>query len=159
MSDSLRPHRRQPTRLPHPWDSPGKNTGVGCSFLRHTNNQLFIQPIFQESVLKSILSPQKFLICFFIIYQAYFVVNEKVAVTRSLIFGRCGNSEGSSTCIHFCSERDFAILSKLCMYSPADTEISLLEIYPEDLQQKEDYEWIWRDFILLNEKSRALKTI
>ena len=27
------PHRRQPTRLPHPWDSPGKNTGVGCSFL------------------------------------------------------------------------------------------------------------------------------
>ena len=27
------PHRRQPTRLPHPWDSPGKNTGVGCHFL------------------------------------------------------------------------------------------------------------------------------
>ena len=33
MSDSLRPHRRQPTRLCHPWDSPGKNTGVGCHFL------------------------------------------------------------------------------------------------------------------------------
>ena len=33
MSDSVRPHRRQPTRLPHPWDSPGKNTGVGCRFL------------------------------------------------------------------------------------------------------------------------------
>ena len=32
MSDSVRPHRRQPTRLPHPWDSPGKNTGVGCHF-------------------------------------------------------------------------------------------------------------------------------
>ena len=29
----LRPQRRQPTRLPHPWDSPGKNTGVGCHFL------------------------------------------------------------------------------------------------------------------------------
>ena len=26
-------HRRQPTRLPHPWDSPGKNTGAGCHFL------------------------------------------------------------------------------------------------------------------------------
>ena len=26
-------HRRQPTRLPRPWDSPGKNTGVGCHFL------------------------------------------------------------------------------------------------------------------------------
>ena len=33
MSDSVRPHRRQPTRLPCLWDSPGKNTGVGCHFL------------------------------------------------------------------------------------------------------------------------------
>ena len=29
----MRPQRRQPTRLPRPWDSPGKNTGVGCHFL------------------------------------------------------------------------------------------------------------------------------
>ena len=33
MSDSVRPHRQQPTRLLHPWDFPGKNTGVGCHFL------------------------------------------------------------------------------------------------------------------------------
>ena len=33
MSDSVRPHRWQPTRLPHPWDSPGKNTREGCQFL------------------------------------------------------------------------------------------------------------------------------
>ena len=33
VSDSVRPHKRQPTRLPRPWDSPGKNTGVGCHFL------------------------------------------------------------------------------------------------------------------------------
>ena len=33
MSDSVRPHRRQPTRLPRPWDAPGKSTGVGCHFL------------------------------------------------------------------------------------------------------------------------------
>ena len=33
MSDSVQPHRQQPTRLPHPWDSPGKNTEVGCHFL------------------------------------------------------------------------------------------------------------------------------
>ena len=33
MSDSVRPHKQQPTRLPHPWDSPDKNTGVGCHFL------------------------------------------------------------------------------------------------------------------------------
>ena len=33
MSDSVQPHRWQPTRLPRPWDSQGKNTGVGCHFL------------------------------------------------------------------------------------------------------------------------------
>ena len=33
MSNSMRPHRRRPNRLPRPWDSPGKNTGVGCHFL------------------------------------------------------------------------------------------------------------------------------
>ena len=33
MFDSVRPHSRQPTKLPRPWDSPGKNTGVGCHFL------------------------------------------------------------------------------------------------------------------------------
>ena len=30
---TVRPHRWQPTRLLHPWDSPGQNTGVGCHFL------------------------------------------------------------------------------------------------------------------------------
>ena len=33
VSNSVRPHRQQPTRLPRPWDSPGKNTGVGCHLL------------------------------------------------------------------------------------------------------------------------------
>ena len=33
MSNFVQPHRWQPTRLPHPWDPPGKNTGVGCHFL------------------------------------------------------------------------------------------------------------------------------
>ena len=33
MSDSVRPHRWHPTRLPRPWVSPGKSTGVGCHFL------------------------------------------------------------------------------------------------------------------------------
>ena len=37
MSDSVRPHRRQPTRLPRPWDSPGKNAGVGCHCLLQCN--------------------------------------------------------------------------------------------------------------------------
>ena len=33
MSESVRPHGLQPTRLLHPWDSPGKNAGMGCHFL------------------------------------------------------------------------------------------------------------------------------
>ena len=33
MSDSVRPQKQQASRLPRPWDSPGKNTGVGCHFL------------------------------------------------------------------------------------------------------------------------------
>ena len=33
MSNSVQPHRLQPIMLPRPWDSPGKNTGVGCHFL------------------------------------------------------------------------------------------------------------------------------
>ena len=33
LCPTVQPHRRQPTRLRHPWDSPGKNTGVGCHFL------------------------------------------------------------------------------------------------------------------------------
>ena len=35
MSNSVQLLRRQPTRLPRPWDSPGKNSGVGCHFLLH----------------------------------------------------------------------------------------------------------------------------
>ena len=38
MSDSVRPHGLQPTRLLRPWDSPGKNTGVGCHFLLQVFN-------------------------------------------------------------------------------------------------------------------------
>ena len=33
MSNSVGPHRWQPTRLPRPWDSPGRSSGVGCHFL------------------------------------------------------------------------------------------------------------------------------
>ena len=34
----MQSHRLQPTRLPRPWDSPGKNTGVGCHFLLQCMN-------------------------------------------------------------------------------------------------------------------------
>jgi len=43
VSDSVRPPRRQPTRLLCPWDSPGKNTGVGCHFLRQSLGYSILQ--------------------------------------------------------------------------------------------------------------------
>ena len=58
LSDSVRPHRRQPTRLPHPWDSPGKNTGVGCHFL------------FQCVKVKSLSRVQIFITPWTVAYQA-----------------------------------------------------------------------------------------
>ena len=41
MSNSVRPHRQQLTRLLCPWDSPGKNTGVGCHFLLQIRRRYF----------------------------------------------------------------------------------------------------------------------
>ena len=49
VSDPVRPYRRQPTRLPSPWDSPGKNTGVGCHFLLQYVIKLFQSPRSPES--------------------------------------------------------------------------------------------------------------
>ena len=42
MSDSSRPHGLQPTRLLHPWDFPGKSTGVGCHCLLHLTTYLHV---------------------------------------------------------------------------------------------------------------------
>ena len=61
MSDSLRPHGLQPTRLLHPWDFPGKSTGVGCHcLLRLTtgppgNSQYFTPFFFDWIVYYSIV--------------------------------------------------------------------------------------------------------
>ena len=43
MSDSVWAHRQQPTRLPRPWDSPGKNTGVGGHFLAHAQQKVTLE--------------------------------------------------------------------------------------------------------------------
>ena len=56
MSNSVRPHRQQPTRLPHPWDSPGKNTGVGCHCLLCFPIFLFSSISLHSSLKKAFLS-------------------------------------------------------------------------------------------------------
>ena len=62
VSDPVRPHRRQPTRLPRPRDSPGKNTGVGCHCLLRVTSQytlfsagkIFFRSIQMTSLKKSL---------------------------------------------------------------------------------------------------------
>ena len=62
MSDSLQPHGLQPTRLICPWDSPGKNTGVGCHFLLHnTQHKMLHSEMFISEIFYLILSDQGWL--------------------------------------------------------------------------------------------------
>ena len=49
MSDSVRPHRRQPIRLHRPWDSPGKNTGAGCHFLLQYTEELYKKDLYDPN--------------------------------------------------------------------------------------------------------------
>ena len=58
MSDSVRPQRRQPTRLPCPWDSLGKNTGVGWHFLLQC-----MKVKSQSEVAQSCLTPSDLMDC------------------------------------------------------------------------------------------------
>ena len=61
MSDSVQPHRRQPTRLCHPWDSPGKNTGVGCHFLLQCMKVKSESEIMSDSLRPQGLQPTRLL--------------------------------------------------------------------------------------------------
>ena len=50
VSISVQSHRWQPTRLIHPWDSPGKNTGVGCHFLLQCMHACQVASVVSNSV-------------------------------------------------------------------------------------------------------------
>ena len=50
VSDSVRPQRRQPTRFPRPWDSLGKNPGVGCHFLLQCMHACWVASVVSDSV-------------------------------------------------------------------------------------------------------------
>ena len=49
-SPTVQPHRRQPIRLLCPWDSPGKNTGVGCPFLLQGMHACSVTSVMPNSV-------------------------------------------------------------------------------------------------------------
>ena len=123
MSDSVRPHRRQLTRLCHPWDSPGKNTGVGCHFLlqcmkvksesevaqscRTLSDRMDCSPpgssvhgIFQARVLKWVPLPSPKQLCYFTckFYMFWVKISQKLIVNFNLSWSNTlkshENSEG-----------------------------------------------------------------
>ena len=58
VSDSVRPRRRQPIRLHHPWDSPGKNTGMSCHFLLQCMKEKSESEVVSDSVTPWIAAQQ-----------------------------------------------------------------------------------------------------
>ena len=83
----MQPHRRQPTRLPHPWDSLGKNTGVGCHFLLQC-----MKVKSQSEVAKSCLTLTVMFITQCIQTSNYFAVNLKlICATLFQLFQLCPN--------------------------------------------------------------------
>ena len=62
VSDSVRHHRQQPTRLLRPWDFPGKNTGVGCHCILQTDTLPYIKQISNKDPLYSIGNYTRYLL-------------------------------------------------------------------------------------------------
>ena len=100
MSDSVQPHRWQPTRLLHPWDSPGKNTGVGwhCPLqfnsviakyyilgnLKRIVNLFFPMMLFKKKILNYLLT-YDFQITTLCIFKLLLYVKFKLLVSYSHI--------------------------------------------------------------------------
>ena len=119
MSNSAQPHRRQPTRLPRPWDSPGKNTGVGCHFL------LQCMTVKRESeVAQSCLTPSNPMDCSLPgssvhgIFQARVLEWDAIAFSEEIpgVTGEFGlgiRNEAGQRLIEFCQENPLIITNTL----------------------------------------------
>ena len=79
------PHRRQPTRLPCPWDSPGKNTGVGCHFLLQgqrlclykSHNRVFCPLTFSVSYKQTVVNILNIIFCTLWINPSFISATER----------------------------------------------------------------------------------
>ena len=91
MSNSVRPHRRQPTRIPRPWDSPGKNTGVGCHFLLQC-----VKVKSESEVAQSCLTPSDPLDCSLPGPSVHGIFQARVLEWGAIAFSRCSHTYGFS---------------------------------------------------------------
>ena len=111
MSDSVRPHRWQPTRLCRPWDSPGKTAGVGCHFL------LQCRKVKNESELvQSYLTLCKAIDCSLPGSSVHGIFQARVLDWVAIAFSR---------------RTIWIFLKKLKIKLPYDPAVPLLIIYPE----------------------------
>ena len=97
MSNSARPHRRQPTRLLHPWDFPGKSTGVGCHCLLCwallDNNKMLFDSHFEVAyhclhlfVTRVAITFPK---CIFLYYLPHFVIFPNISISTLILLRVC----------------------------------------------------------------------
>ena len=125
MPDSVRPQRRQPSRLPCPWDSPGKNTRVGCHFL------LQCKKVKSESeVAQSCLTPSNPMDCsrpgssVHGIYQARVLEWVAIAFSKpSVQFGSVAQSCPILCDLMDCSIPDFPVRHRL-------PELTQIHVHP-----------------------------
>ena len=111
MPDSVRPHRWQPTRLPCPWDSSGKNTGVGCHFL------LQCMKVKSESeVAQSYPTLSDLMDCRLPGSSVHGIFQARVLQWNTV----------------------WRILKKIGIKPPCDSEIPLLGMYPEETKIERD---------------------
>ena len=150
MSDSVQPHRQQPIRFPRPWDSPGKNTGVGCHFLRQ-----YMKVKNESEVTQSCPTLCNPMDCSLPgssvheIFQARVLEWGAITSTRMIKFQNTDNTKcwqgcgATETLIHcwwegkmaqLVWETVFQFLTKLNILLTSDTTTALLGIYPKKLK-------------------------
>ena len=121
VSDSVRPHRRKPARLPRPWDSPGKNTGVGCHFLLQC-----VKVKSESEVAQSCLTPSDPTDCSLPgssihgIFQARVLDRGAIAFSDSVVYGDLNGKEIQKTgdiCTHIAGS--FSVQQKLTQHCQA----------------------------------------
>ena len=103
MSNSVQPHRQQPTRLRRPWDSPGKNTGVGCHFLVQCMKVKIESEVAQSQIAIQTLIFASGSHCYLLIHLI-------------VIRGKLSNSSWNSAICHF--NQGCLLTFKFCMIGP-----------------------------------------
>ena len=109
MSDSVRPQRRQPTRLCRPWDSPGKNTGVGCHFLLQC-----MKVKSEREVTQSCPTPSDPMDCSLLGSSIHEILQARVLEWGAIAFSKSSARNTKVICFFLFSWFSYSVLLILC---------------------------------------------